>query len=175
MPPSDEGGGSRQRDGGRESRSPTNQNRKPGSIRYELPNLFFEGFCGGVGEFFAPRGQKRGDVRERPLCGMQRALRMCPVLGCAETASLPVANIAASQNASKSRFAMRDAKTATGRGGDFCQKEPPLPQKGAFAKVPSSCSRFLLTNQNSRTVLGAFLEERRWLLSCINIHFRAFS
>ncbi|MBQ8338816.1 MAG: hypothetical protein IJY16_00005, partial [Clostridia bacterium] len=68
-------------------------------------------------------------------------LRMCPVLGCAETASLPVANIAASQNASKSRFAMRDAKTATGREGNFCQKEPPLLQKAALAKAPSSCSR----------------------------------
>ncbi|MBP3396248.1 MAG: hypothetical protein J6L87_03645 [Clostridia bacterium] len=92
-----------------------------------LSTSFFVGFCGGEGEFFARR-QKRGDVRERPLCGMQRALRMCPVLGCAETASLPVANIAASQNASKTRFAMRDAKTATGKRRRFLQKAPPPPQ-----------------------------------------------
>ncbi|MBQ8340628.1 MAG: hypothetical protein IJY16_09305, partial [Clostridia bacterium] len=112
------------------SNTPINQNFRPGLGLFALFTpftLFFEGFCGGDGEFFCRERQKRGDVRERPLCGMQRALRMCPVLGCAETASLPVANIAASQNASKSRFAMRDAKTATGRGGGFCQKEPPLP------------------------------------------------
>ena len=95
---------------------------------------FFEGFCGGVGEFFAPRGQKRGDVRERPLCGMQRTLRMCPVLGCAETASLPVANIAASQNASKTRFAMRDAKTATGKRRRLLSKRASSPSKGRFCK-----------------------------------------
>ena len=136
-PPSDEGGGSRQRDGGRESRSPTNQNRKPGSIRYELPNLFFEGFCGGEGEFFCRERQKRGDVRERPLCGMQRALRMCPVLGCAETASLPVANIAASQNASKTRFAMRDAKTATGKRRRFLSKRASSPSiRALLQKCP---------------------------------------
>ncbi|MBP3397146.1 MAG: hypothetical protein J6L87_08230, partial [Clostridia bacterium] len=49
-----------------------------------------------------------------------------------------------SQNASKTRFAMRDAKTATGKRRRFLQKEPPLPQKGALAKVLSSCSHFQL-------------------------------
>ncbi|MBQ8338842.1 MAG: hypothetical protein IJY16_00140, partial [Clostridia bacterium] len=78
---------------------------------------------------------------------------MCPVLGCAETASLPVANIAASQNASKTRFAMRDAKTATGKRRRLLQKAPPLPPTGAFAKVPASCSRFPTINQNLK--LGA--------------------
>ena len=129
-----------------EGENPAPQQIKTGNpvpFAMNCPTSFLKVFA-EVRVNFLPGGQKRGDVRERPLCGMQRALRMCPVLGCAETASLPVANIAASQNASKSRFAMRDAKTATGKRRRYLQKEPPLPQKGALAKVLSSCSHFQL-------------------------------
>ena len=97
-----------------EGENPAPQQIKTGNpvpFAMNCPTSFLKVFAEERVNFLPKRAKKRGRARAPTVWDAASAKEWQP-----------------SQNASKTRFAMRDAKTATGKRRRFLQKAPPLPQ-----------------------------------------------